>query len=238
MLRDPQQAQSGERENRTIRAQLAFTFLMILRLAQVASPTRLAQPRSHTEWEDPKSQGITHSTDWNQHARRAGSMSRGWDPEGFLGSASPTSASGCPKAVPVTVPGGTPASPPTMEGVQLEEGTLGGASSVAFFWVGLAQCQVASQAIPHLKHPSVQDSLMKGHGVQALRGLSLLFNTIGEGWPWPHLKSLQLWLLRFNVQSLKNIEIVTRRNSLYTTLKLYSVSCSGLEMDFFNESGN
>lgn len=50
--------------------------------------------------------------------------------------------------------------------------------------------------------------------------------------------SLQLWLLRFNVQSLKNIEIVTGRNSLYTTLKLYSVSCSGLEMDFFNESGN
>ena len=40
------------------------------------------------------------------------------------------------------------------------------------------------------------------------------------------------------MQSLKKIEIVTRRNSLYTTLKLYSVSCSGLEMDFFNESGN
>ena len=96
-------------------------------------------------------------------------------PEGFLGSASPTSASGCPRAVPFTVPGGTPASPPTMEGGQLGEGTLGGASSVAFFWVGLAQCQVASQAIPHLKHPSVQDSLMKGHGVQALRVLSLLF---------------------------------------------------------------
>ena len=51
-----------------------------------------------------------------------------------------------------------------MEGAQLGEGTLGGVSSVAFFWVGLAQCKVASQAIPHLKHPSVQDSLMKGYG--------------------------------------------------------------------------
>ena len=31
-----------------------------------------------------------------------------------------------------------------MEGVQLEEGTLGGASSVTFFQVGLAQCDVVN----------------------------------------------------------------------------------------------
>ena len=80
-----------------------------------------------------------------------------------------------PRAGPFTIPRGTPASPPTMEGAQLGGGTLGGVSSVVFFWVGLAQCKVASQAIPHLKHPSVQDSLMKGYGVQAFRVLSLLF---------------------------------------------------------------
>ena len=80
-----------------------------------------------------------------------------------------------PRAGPFTVPGETPASPPTTEGVQLGEGPLGGASSVTFFWVGLAHGEVASQAVPHLKHPSVRDSLMQGHGVQALRVLSLLF---------------------------------------------------------------
>ena len=103
---------------------------------------------------------------------------------GIPGLSLPTSASGCPRAVPFTVPGGTPASPPTREGGQLGEGTLGGASSVAFFWVGLAQCQVASQAIPHLKHPSVQALLMKADGVP-LESLEPIVGGRGGQVTWP-----------------------------------------------------
>ena len=110
---------------------------------------------------------------------------------------------------------------------------------MTFFQVGLAQCDVVSQATAHLKHPSVQDSLMKGNGVQALRVLSLLLGG-GVGRPlgrdFTLTDSLQLWLLRFNVQSLECTEIVPGRNGLHATLKLYSVSCTGLGMDFFNES--
>ena len=208
---------------------------MILRLAQVASPTRLAQPRSHTEWEDPKSQGITRSTDWNQHARRAGSVSRGWDAEGFLGSAY--------LLVPLAVPGLSPSQ--SREGHQpphppWREGSWGRAH-----WVGHPLWLFSGLALPSAKWPARPYHILNTHLCRThwwrdtgSRPWECWAFCSGEGWPWPHLNCLQLWLLRFNVQSLKKIEIVTRRNNLYTTLKLYSVSCSGLEMDFFNESGN
>ena len=197
---------------------------------------RLAQPRSHTEWEDPKSQGITRSTDWNQHARRAGFMSCGWDPEGFLGSASPTSASGCPKGRPLHNPE-RDTSLPTHHG--------GSAAGGGAHWVGYPLWLFSGLALPSVKWPARPYHILNTHLCRThwwrdmgSRPSECWAYCSRDGWPWHHLNSLQLWLLRFNVQSLKNTEIVTRRNSLYTTLKLYSVSCSGLEMDFFNESGN
>ena len=88
-----------ERESSNTRAQLIFPFLMILRLARVALPTS----QDHTHSRRILHHG-SHTPRLKLNTRRAASMSRGWEPEGLLGSALTADPGGYPNGRPLHSP--------------------------------------------------------------------------------------------------------------------------------------